>query len=96
MQRRNFIKTTAAAASLSALAPVAALAQQQGKNFSDTEIKAIRSRIKPISKEERAQRIANAQKLMHENGVDVLLVEGGTSLVYLDRKSTRLNSSHRT
>jgi Xaa-Pro dipeptidase len=81
MQRRNFIKTTATATSLAALAPTVAFSQQT-QNFSDAEIKAIRDRIKPITKEERQKRIENAQKLMHENNIDALLIEGGTSLNY--------------
>lgn len=43
---------------------------------------AIRGRIKPITNEERAQRIENARKLMAENGIDALLFEGGTNLSY--------------
>jgi Xaa-Pro dipeptidase len=82
MQRRNFIKTAAAATSLSALAPSMVFGQQQSKNFSDAEIKAIRDRIKPITKDERTQRIENARRLMHENNIDAMLIEGGTSLVY--------------
>jgi len=82
MQRRNFIKTTAAATSLAVIAPTLSFTQQSPKNFSEAEVKAIRDRIKPITKEECQQRIENAQRLMHENNMDALLIEGGTSLSY--------------
>jgi Xaa-Pro dipeptidase len=82
MKRRNFIKTTAAVTSFAALAPVVSFGQPSQNGFSDSEIKAMRDRIKPITKEERAQRIENAKKLMQENNMDALLMEGGTSLNY--------------
>ena len=42
----------------------------------------IRSRIKPITTEERLQRIEKAQKIMQEQNIDALFMEGGTSLNY--------------
>jgi Xaa-Pro dipeptidase len=82
MQRRNFLKTTATASALATLAPMASFAQSGEKNFSEDEIKKLRDRIKPITKEERQHRIAQAQELMHENNIDAILMEGGTSLNY--------------
>jgi Xaa-Pro dipeptidase len=82
MERRNFIKTTAVAGSLAVLAPSVAFGQQTEKNFSEGEIHAIRNRIIPIIKEERDERIENARRLMRDNNIDAMLIEGGTSLVY--------------
>src|ERR1041384_261143 len=45
-------------------------------------IKKIRDRIKPITKEEYLQRQEQARKLMTENNIDAIFMEGGTSLNY--------------
>ena len=84
MQRRHFLKTAAiplcGTLAVSTLLSSQSIAQANGE--SNPKINAIRGRIKPITNEERAQRIENARKLMTENGIDALLFEGGTSLSY--------------
>jgi Xaa-Pro dipeptidase len=86
MDRRKFIKRGGAAA---ALAGVSSSFASVGSNVPVTDghipaavIKNIKDRIKPITKEERLKRIEQAQKLMGENQIDALLMEGGTSLNY--------------
>src|SRR5437763_3768791 len=81
MHRRNFLKTTAAGA----LAPLAVstFAQLQSTSRIPQEtVDSIKSRIKPITKEERQQRIEMARRLMEEYNFDALFFEGGTSLNY--------------
>ncbi len=87
MQRRDFLKTTAGGA----LAPLAAstlvtttASSQETKKESPRAQKAreSRDRIKPITKEERQQRVERARKLMEEKNIDALFFEGGTTLNY--------------
>ncbi len=80
MHRREFLKATAAGSvvplMLSASAPEAPQTppgKQQSK-FSD--------RIKPITPEERLSRQEKARRLMHDQGIDALIFEGGVSLDY--------------
>ncbi|MGZ3885439.1 MAG: M24 family metallopeptidase, partial [Bacteroidia bacterium] len=83
MNRRNFIKTGGAVAALSSLHPSALLATPGvSGDISPEIIKSVRSRIKPITSEERAQRRSQAQKLMTEHNIDAVFMEGGTSLNY--------------
>ena len=85
MQRRDFLKTTAAGA-LAPLAgsPLTGAPPQETKkeNPHAQRSKAFRDRIKPITKEERQQRVEQARKLMEEKNIDALFFEGGTSLNY--------------
>ncbi len=81
MQRRDFIKTTATGA-VAATALFSLHTSAQEKKQDTPEVKSIRDRIKPITKEERAQRIDRARQLMEEKNIDALLLEGGTSLSY--------------
>ncbi len=86
MNRRNFIRTTGLVTTFSVISPSLS-AGEFSQNFIDgvipaSAIKAMRDRIKPITAEERLQRVDNARKLMQENSIDVLLMEGGTSLNY--------------
>src|SRR5689334_2410412 len=79
MQRREFIRTTAAGT----LLPVAvSRALSRLPDEKDPKVKEIRDRIKPVTPEERLQRQENARKLMAEQGLDALLLEGGTSMSY--------------
>jgi len=80
MNRRNFIKTTSAAATLPLIAS-SALAQQQSA-ISNPKLAIFKDRIKSITSEERLQRIENAQKLMHDQNIDAVIFEGGVSLGY--------------
>jgi len=86
MNRRNFIKAGGLIGAVSAISP-ALSAETFSKNAGDgiispEIIKSIRSRIKPITSAERAQRIEKAKKLMIEHKLDAILMEGGTSLDY--------------
>jgi len=87
MNRRNFLRTTGivsgAALASGSLIAESVTKHEATKGIIDPEvIKKITSRIKPITKEERAQRIELARKLMTENKMDAIFMEGGTSLEY--------------
>jgi Xaa-Pro dipeptidase len=78
MQRREFIKATAA----TALLPLAASALPQGGGEKSPKVQQIRDRIRPVSAAERQQRQENARRLMADQGIDALVIEGGTSMSY--------------
>lgn len=85
MNRRNFIKTGGMIGAVSALdlsLTAGTLAGNAGGDIHPEIIKAIRARIKPVTAEERKQRIDEARKLMEETKIDSLLMEGGTSMEY--------------
>ncbi len=83
MHRRDFLMTTATAAAggaLAAAAPQAAGTQTGGTR--DPKVEKIRSRIKPVTAEERIRRIDTAREIMGRQNVDALFFEGGISLSY--------------
>src|SRR5438105_283011 len=82
MNRRKFIKANSAAAAFVAMAPAVSFGATASSQISPAIIKAIKDRIKPITKEERLQRQERARQLMAENKVDALFIESGTSLDY--------------
>lgn len=90
MKRRNFLKTTATGAIAPILLSSTSIGQdrnpansaQKADAPSEKRIREIRSRIKPITNEERQARQEHARKLMAEQGIDAVLVEGGVSLNY--------------
>lgn len=92
MNRRNFLRTTGIASTValtstqlfSETIPIAiGIKHEPSKGFiNPATIKKLTDRIKPITKEERAQRLEQARKLMAENKMDAIFMEGGTSLDY--------------
>lgn len=86
MNRRNFIRTSGIVTAVSAISPsltAETLVKTTGDGIIPKElIKHICARIKPITSEERMQRMEQARKLMEENKMDAVLMEGGTSLKY--------------
>lgn len=80
--RRQFIRTTGAAAALVGVTPSFTFSNKLTILPASDIIKSTKERIKPIAKEERLARLEKARVLMKENKMDVLFVEGGTSLNY--------------
>lgn len=87
MNRRNFLKTTGIASTV-ALTSTQLFAKTIVKDIPEKNhidpatVKKLRDRIKPITKEEYTLRLENARKLMSENKIDAIFMEGGTSLDY--------------
>lgn len=86
INRRELIKLTGVAAGAAVL-PTGVMAQEEGlsKKVTSPAIDALQSmkdQAKPITKEERAARIEQARRLMKQNGLDAIVICGGTSLVY--------------
>ena len=86
MDRRRFLATTGATAALSGLGVNCAVADDHaGKataHFDAAAVKAIRERIRPIGADEYQARQEHARRLMKDNAIDAIFVEGGTSLAY--------------
>lgn len=87
MNRRNFLRTTGIVSTV-ALTSTQLFAGPNSKHETEKKyidpatVKKLRDRIKPITKEERAARLEQARKLMAENNMDAIFMEGGTSLDY--------------
>jgi Xaa-Pro dipeptidase len=87
MDRRKFLKAGTALTALTAVTPTLSFAETT--NILDVKglipdgiIREMKLRIKPITAEERLERRKRAQQLMTENNIDVIFMEGGTSLEY--------------
>jgi Xaa-Pro dipeptidase len=87
--RRNFLKLSAAAGLAATSAcrnrGAEANAVAQGDSAVPASIRALKpmtSGIVPITSDERRARIDKARRLMAENRIDAIMVEGGTSLFY--------------
>ncbi|HEV7231024.1 MAG TPA: Xaa-Pro peptidase family protein [Bacteroidia bacterium] len=78
MNRRNFIKSSGAAAGLAVLAPAVSFPTEQRPSI----LFPFHAEIKPISSQERLGRQETAKRLMKENKLDAILLEGETSLQY--------------
>jgi len=77
MNRRVFL-CTAAAAGLRAIG----LAQPSNLPEAIRKLRPMTAGVQPITTEERRARIEKARRLMHENRIDAVLMEGGSSSLY--------------
>jgi Xaa-Pro dipeptidase len=87
LDRRNFLKLSAGVAASTCL-----LASCEGPEKEESEkqkaasplaaLKPMTGGVVPITDEERMARIEKARKLMAENKIDAILLEGGTSMFY--------------
>ena len=75
MNKRDFLKISGAAG-------VAAALPQMARAQGPTSLINMTGDVQPITVEERLARVAKAQDLMQEAGVDALLLEAGSALVY--------------
>lgn len=84
MNRRNFIKTTAAGtigAGITSRLVSQTVSTENGQIPRET-ISSVRGRIKPITPDERLERIERAYRFMNDSFIDVVLMEGGSSMKY--------------
>jgi len=79
MNKRDFLKYSGAVGVAAAYAP--SVSAQDGSS-STYGLKDMTGDAQAISVDERMARVAKAQKLMQESGIDALLLESGSSLVY--------------
>jgi len=90
MKRRNFLQQSAALASAAAIGPRIASAQTSTALASLQQVPA----APPISDDERRARIEKARKLMTDNGISAMFLEGGSSMFYYT--GVRWGNSERT
>lgn len=86
MDRRRFFATAGTTAALVGLRAERAFADDRAAtlstHFDAATVKAMRDRIRPIGSDELLARQEHARRLMKENSIDAIFVEGGTSLAY--------------
>jgi len=94
MKRRSFLRNSAAALGAAAVTP-ALLDSTLGAQATDpfASLKPLPP-APPITDTERLARIEKARKLMAENGIDAIVLEGGTSMFYFT--GVRWGNSERT
>jgi Xaa-Pro dipeptidase len=78
LKKRELLKISAIAASASALPAVAS----QSRPLSDSRLQSITGGAEPIGVSERLSRISRAQELMTEKGIDAILLEPGSAMLY--------------
>ena len=96
MNRRTFVARSAGTVGVAAIAPGMALESHlaQGTPDAIASLKPLPGAAAPITDDERQARIAKAQRLMAENGISAIFLEGGTSMVYFT--GMRWGNSERT
>jgi len=86
MDRRRFFTAAGSTAALVGLGAAQAFAEKPaaaaGAQFDADTIKAMRDRIRPIGSDELAARREQARRLMKDNAIDAIFVEGGPTLAY--------------
>jgi Xaa-Pro dipeptidase len=86
IKRRDFIRNTAVGIGATAmLSSVAGCSTPPAETKSKTpldDLKPLTDNVVPITVEERKARIEKAQKLMAENKIDAIYLDGGTSMKY--------------
>ena len=93
MQRRSFIARSAALAGAAAAGRHAGLFDVREASGAELPRKPSASAV-PITDEERRARIEKARRLMTDNGIDAMVLEGGTSMFYYT--GVRWGNSERT
>jgi Xaa-Pro dipeptidase len=82
--RRDFVRLTATGAGAAVMGGVAGCAAGDGSDLPDPirRLQTYPGEPTPISEEERAGRIAKAQRLMVDNSIDAIFLDAGTSMFY--------------
>lgn len=85
--RRSFLESAGIAAAVAVARPGEAMAVQEQATPSAlpepiARLKSRKGEAKPITGDERRQRLERARQLMAENKLDAIMVMGGTSLIY--------------
>ena len=93
MQRRSFIARSAALAGAAAAGRHAGLFDVRDASAAELPMTPSASAV-PITDEERRARIEKARRLMTDNGIDAMVLEGGTSMFYYT--GVRWGNSERT
>ena len=90
MERRDFLRNSAALAGVAVIGRTVGLPDVPGAFAAP----APGPKVVPITDDERRARIEKARRLMSDNGIDALVLEGGTSMFYFT--GMRWGNSERT
>jgi len=86
MDRRRFFTAAGTTVALAGLGADRAFAEQHAAaasgHFDADTVKTLRDRIRPVGAEEFIARREQARRIMKDNAIDAIFVEGGTSLAY--------------
>lgn len=86
LNRRNFIRMSATGAGAAALLPTVSGCESPAKETQASSpldnLKSLTEGVTPISLDERKARIEKAQRLMTENKIDAIYLDGGTTMEY--------------
>jgi Xaa-Pro dipeptidase len=84
LTRREFLGASSVALLGDAARPAEAAPQQACEDLPPAiaQLTSLRDQARPITVEERAARLGRARQLMRQQGIDALLLTGGTSLAY--------------
>lgn len=92
--KRNFLKATAVTAGTALIA--SACTHKEGRAEKSSGLEPITGDARPIAVSERLERIAKAQRLMAKHGIDAILLEPGSAMLYFTgiswRRSERLTA----
>src|SRR5436305_1925406 len=80
--RRQFIQAGLVTGAAVSIAPFSAAQEQSALPPSIAALISMKSQAKPITPEERRERIERARQLMAENKLDAVVITPGTSLLY--------------
>ena len=80
--RRDFLRLSAGMAGATLLGASLAQAQQGAQPEPIRRLRRMTDNVVPITLEERKARIEKAQKLMHDNRIDAIYIEPGSSMFY--------------
>ena len=97
MNRRKFVGRSAGLLGAAAFGPAlidAATADAQAGPGPIASLKPVGPPVAPITDDERRGRIEKARRLMTENGIDAMFLEGGSSMFYFT--GVRWGNSERT
>jgi len=97
MDRRHFVGRSAGLVGAAVAAPSlldASLAEAQSASSPFASLKPLAPPVPPITDDERHARIEKARRLMAENKIDAIVLEGGTSMYYFT--GVRWGNSERT
>ena len=79
LKRRNFIRLSSV---LAGTAVTTGFQSLSSGNHAATPARSMISDVQPISAQERKERVAKAQRLMQQNNMAALIIEGGTAMEY--------------
>lgn len=84
VSRRRFLETSGIAAAVALANPVLAQQTEAAPKLPEpiAKLKSRKAEAKPITPDERHERLERARQLMSANKLDVIMLMGGTSLIY--------------